>query len=139
MDNVRIYDAALTPEQVRQVFERDVANWAKAKPILSLAQAPVASRRFQPKQSAIFFSSRWQKKEAFDMLRAFHVTHLLWVYGAKPDYIQQAHDMGLFYEGTLNGLCGYQKATKDRSAEGDTTGRQRDLDGNKVVLPHMAK
>ncbi|MBM4044588.1 MAG: LamG domain-containing protein [Planctomycetes bacterium] len=139
LDNVRLYDVALTPEQVKQVFERDVANWSKGQPVSSLAQTPVVTRRFQPKQSAIFFSSRWQKKEAFDMLRAFRVTHLLWVYGSKPDYIKDVHDMGISYEGTLNGLCGFQKATKDRSAEGDATGRQRDLDGNKVVLPHMAK
>ncbi|MEW6356411.1 MAG: LamG-like jellyroll fold domain-containing protein [Planctomycetota bacterium] len=145
MDNLRIYPLGLTGEQVKRVFERDIASWGKGRPIYTLAQPPVAERRFQPKHSDIFFSSRWQrmkgnqKEELLGLLRAFHVTHLLWVYGSNPDFIRDVRSTGVFYEGTLNGECGSDKATRDPSAEGDTTGRQRDFDGNKVIHNHMKK
>jgi len=140
IDNLRLYGRALSDEEVAAVYNADLAARRPPQRVYDLACAPGMTGRFRPKASALFFSSRWQGREpdqAFAMMKAFHATHLVWVYGKDPAYIARAHEAGLFYEAATNGLCGWQKASPERSAQGDTTGRQQDFDGNKIVLPHM--
>ena len=139
LDNVRIYGVALPKEQVRRVFERDLAARSKGRSIYDAGHAYVRDRRFHPKASDIMFSTRWQKKNRgeFEALRDFHATYCLWVYGTKADYIRQVKQYVRFYEGTLNGMIGYEMSGPEPSAEGDTSGRQQDLDGNKTRMPHM--
>jgi hypothetical protein len=141
LDNLRISDRALTDEEVTAAFEQDRAAYGGTS-IYASGMPPMPTGRFAFKPSDIVFSSRWQsrrKEEALQLLQAYHVTHLLWVYGNDPEYIRDVHDLGVLYQGTLNGLCGCDKATPDPSGADDTTGRQQDFDGNKVVLPHMRK
>ncbi|HJN18963.1 MAG TPA: LamG-like jellyroll fold domain-containing protein, partial [Armatimonadota bacterium] len=141
LDNPRIFGSALSPEQVAGVFDADVAAQG-AGWVYSTGMPAMPARPFMLKPSDIVLSSRWQtrkKAEAFDLIRACHVDHLLWVYGNDPAYIREAKALGVTYQGTLNGLAGWDRATPDLSAEGDTTGRQQDFDGNKVVLGHMRK
>ncbi len=142
IDDLRIYDVALTPEQVAEILEEDVANWFGGRMVYEYGVPSVKEDRFEPKQSAIFLSSRWQgrkKDETFAMLRDFHVSHLHWVYGSDPEYIRQVRELGVFYQAAVNGLCAWNVATPEPSARDDTTGRQQDLDGSKVIMPHMAK
>jgi len=141
LDNLRIFGEALSPEQVAAVFEADLASRGGAL-VYQSALPPMPTRRFTLKPSDIVFSSRWQtqrKEEAFRLMEDYHVDHLLWVYGNGPEYISEVHDLGITYEGTLNGLTGWDRATPELDGAGDTTGRQQDFDGNKVLLPHMRK
>ncbi|MBC8869074.1 MAG: hypothetical protein H8E44_06630, partial [Planctomycetes bacterium] len=90
--------------------------------------------------SAIPFSSRWQnrkKEQTFQLLDAYHATHLLWVYGMNPAYVKEVKDKGIFYEGTLNGMYGAHLSGEDPDATTDTTGRAWNLDGRKFVPRHM--
>ena len=144
VDNVRIYAEALSQEQLQRLFEQDAAAWANAKPelVYGAGVTPRPKRAFQFKRSDIPFSSRWQSRKAeetFALLREYHATHLLWVYGSGPEYIRKVHDLGVQYQGTLNSLVGYRHATQDPSAQRDTSGRQWDFDCHKFVHPHMVK
>jgi len=141
LDNLRVFDRPLTDEELAAVCEQDRAAYGGVSAYAG-GVPPLPARRFAFRPSDIVFSSRWQsqrKDEAFALLKTYHVTHLLWVYGSDPGYIRQVREMGVLYQGTLNGLCGFDQATPDSSGAGDTTGRQQDLDGSKVVLPHMRK
>jgi hypothetical protein len=142
LDNLRIYAAALSAEQVRAVFAGDVENWSAGESVYSFG-VPVRRGRFRMKQSDIPFRVLSQKRldslKGFDVMEACHATHLFWVYGNDPEYVRRTHEKGIFYQASQNGMCGFGNASADRSADGDPTGRQQDLDGNKVVLPHMAK
>jgi len=144
LDGIRLYGAALDEGRIKAVFHRDLQTAGPLFSVYDLGIAPTRRHRFQPKHSDIFFSSRWQgrrREETFQLLKDYHATHLVWVYGSNPDYdyIRAVHDMGIFYQGTLNGLCGCDESSPDSDATGDATGRQWNLDGQKVVLPHMAE
>ncbi|NOZ19583.1 MAG: LamG domain-containing protein [Planctomycetes bacterium] len=139
MDNLRIYDTALPEEQVKRIFESDLANRGKGVSICRLGVPGIGDRKFHPRHSDIMFSTRWQKKKRgeFEVMRDFHATHCLWVYGTDADYVRQVKKLGIFYEGSLNGLVGFKKSGPQPSAEGDTSGRQQNLDGDKTVMTHM--
>ncbi len=132
----RLYDRALTPEEVNAVAAADRADAARGLAPLLPARAdpdrPLVFRR-----SAIPFSTRWQRPEALDVLRAFHATDCLWVYGTRPDYVAAVHAAGVRYQAALNGLQGTAKATPGKSAAGDPSGRHEDLDGNKNMPTWM--
>ena len=68
-------------------------------------------------------------------MQSFHATHCLWVYGSETGFMRRVQGTGIFYQGTLNGLQGQEHSTTNRAAQGDTTGRHEDLDGNKNT-PH---
>ena len=144
LDNVRIYPGALSQKQLQQVLEQDAAAWANAKPELVYGAGVTGrpERSFRFRRSDIPFSSRWQSRraeETFALLRTYHATHLLWVYGSGPEYIRKVHDLGVQYQATVNGLVGYRHATPDPSAQRDASGRQWDFDCHKFVHPHMVK
>ncbi len=139
LDNLRVHDVALTPSQVRYLFQFDVSRMSPGRTIDALGVPCLRGRRFHPKASAIMFSTRWQRQDRgeFDMMRDFHATHCLWVYGTNAQYIKEVKQRVGFYEGSLNGMWGYAAAGAQPSAEGDTSGREQDLDGNKTLMTHM--
>ena len=142
IDGLRLYGDALSHEQVAAVLAGDTRRRTRPPLVYTSGVVPAPARRFGFKRSDIIFSSRWQRRrwaETLDLLRAYHATHLLWVYGADPEPVQQVRDMGIFYQGTVNGLTGYQQSTPDPRAEGDQAGRQWNLDGNKFMHRHMEK
>ncbi len=134
----RVYDQALSAEQLETVLAADrAAGFATARPLAGCL-LPEPERRFVLPRSAVPFSTRWQKQErAFDVLRSFGATHCLWVYGADPAIVRRYRESGVIYQGTVNGLEGYLKATRDRAAAGDPSGRHEDLDGNKNMPSWM--
>jgi len=140
MDRVRVFRGALDETSLRAIFEADLAS-AKdiaVTPITELDRAPAATHRFRLAPSAIPFSTRWQKREnAPEMMQAFHASHCLWVYGEDSNFVHRISGLGLFYQGTLNGLQGQEHSTTNRSAAGDASGRHEDLDGNKNTPPWM--
>jgi hypothetical protein len=134
LDGVRIFGTALDEQAVRDIFDADVAS---AKPIVApqvfdLARPPAQTHRFHLKRSDIPFSTRWQKnQQAPAIMESFHTTQCLWVYGTQTEFIQQIKNLGIGYQGTLNGLQGQEQATAEKAARGDTSGRHEDLDGHK--------
>ncbi len=130
IDRLRIYPGALDEPVVRALFEADVASAAEPS-VTSVFNSAYGGGRGCLTPSAIPFSTRWQRPEALEVMRSFHATHALWVYGADSNYIQRVKSQGLFYQGTLNGLQGQSHSTTNRNAEGDASGRHEDLDGNK--------
>ena len=140
LDNIRIYARALTEEEVRLRFQTDLAERSHPESVYSRAVVPPNSRMFRLAHSTIPFSSRWQNRrqdETFQLLRDYHATHLLWVYGTGAPYVKKAHDLGLFYEGTLNGMYGAQQSGESPDAQDDTTGRAWNFDGHKFVPGHI--
>lgn len=143
LDSLRVYAGSLSREQLRRRFELDRAAVRGLPGVYSTTAVPPPPRRFQFPATAIPFSTRWQRRrrpgqpDVFSLLSTYHATHLLWVYGTSARFIREVHGLGLFYQGTLNGMQGWDQATSDPNAEDDATGRQWDLDGNKFVLPHM--
>jgi hypothetical protein len=134
IDRVRLFRGALGEAAVRDLFDADLAT-ARATvlpPVTELSRlSPERRSSITNRQSLIPFSARWPRTNALDAARAFHATHLLWVYGSDTGFVRRAHDAGLFYQGTLNGLQGQGHSTTNRSAIGDASGRHEDLDGNK--------
>ena len=144
LDNVRVYPRALTADRIRARFQAD--REARTPPALlySLAPPPNAARAFHPPLSAIPFSSRWQRsgkqqQDLFRLLGEYHATHMLWVYGTDAEFVRRNHALGLFYEGTLNGMFGASLSGKDPDASTDSTGRAWDFDGRKFVPGHMER
>ncbi|MFA6544099.1 MAG: hypothetical protein WCS99_06720 [Limisphaerales bacterium] len=134
LDRVRIFGSALDEKAVREFFEADVAAAKQTRPvpIYDLARPADDTHRFHLKRSDIPFSVRWQKrKEAPDVMKSFHATQCLWVYGSETAFISDIKSTGVGYEGTLNGLQGQEQSTTNRFARGDASGRHEDLDGNK--------
>ena len=138
LDRVRIFRGALDEPALLALFAADLASAKEiaAPQVVDLGRVPATTHRFRLAPSAIPFSTRWQKREnAPEMMQAFHATHCLWVYGDETNFVRRIHDLGIFYQGTLNGLQGQEHSTTNRTAQGDTTGRHEDLDGNKNT-PH---
>jgi hypothetical protein len=137
VDNVRVYDRALSEEEVATVYQADLAA-ADAAPILaSLVHPPADPRRALFGPSDICFSTRWQSDQSLPVMEAFHVTRDLWTYGSKPEYVGKVKALGMTYEGTLNGLWASGQGLPQPEHEGDTTGRAYDLDGMKYVPSWM--
>ena len=134
LDQVRIYRGALDESALRTLFNADLATAREAAlPLVTdLGSSPVNTHRFHLPASTIPFSTRWQRRtNALEVMKSFHTTHCLWVYGTKTNFINCVKNQGLFYQGTLNGLQGQSHATTNRTAKGDASGRHEDLDGNK--------
>lgn len=134
MDRVRFFEGALNETAIRELFDADVAAAKQVSPteVFDLARPPANTHRFRFQRSDIPFSTRWQKREeAPGVMASFHTTQCLWVYGTQPEFVQQIKELGIGYQGTLNGLQGQEEATIARSAAGDPSGRHEDLDGNK--------
>lgn len=141
LDNLRIYGQPLPEEAIEAAFKADCQTMNQGGPLSAVAAVPAGVRGFTMKHSSVPFSSRWQRKpeELVDLLQVYGVTHLLWVYGNKPDFIAQMHGVVPFYEGSLNGMQGFEQSPVEADAPEDTTGRQRDFDGHFIVMSHMAK
>jgi len=140
IDNVRVYEVALAAPQVRALMDRDMAGWSSGASAYELSAVEAGQPRFLPKHSHIFFSTRWQdrrRSEAMELMKTYHASHLLWVYGSNPEFVREVHNLGVFYQATLNGMAGSDHSAV-RLAD-DTGGRQRDFDGAPIVLPHMQK
>ena len=137
LDRVRVCRGALDEASLRALFEADLASAEEiaAPPVADLGRAPATNHLFRLAPSAIPFSTRWQRTNSLDVMQAFHATHCLWVYGNENNFVRRIQTMGLFYQGTLNGLQGQEHATTNRTAQGDASGRHEDLDGNKNT-PH---
>ena len=142
LDNVRIYAQALTDEQVCARFETDLGERTPPERVHSRGVITPGKRAFRPKLSAIPFSSRWQRRgerkdDLFGLLKAYHATHMLWVYGTRTDFVREVKDLGMFYEGTLTGMYGASKSGEEPDATQDSTGRAWSFDGQKFVPSHM--
>lgn len=133
MDRVRVFRGALDEPALRALFEADLASAKNlAVPqVAELGRAPATNHCFRLAPSAVPFSTRWPRTNALDVIQAFHATHCLWVYGSETGFIRRVQGEGLFYQGTLNGLQGQEHSTTNRTAQGDSTGRHENLDGNK--------
>lgn len=136
MARFRIYDRALSMEEMSAIAAADRADAAQAG-MAVLQPRPDADRPLILKRSAIPFSTRWQRPEALAVMESFHATDCLWVYGNKPDYIAAVQAAGLRYQGAMHGLQGLKKATPEKAAAGDASGRHEDLDGNKNMPSWM--
>jgi hypothetical protein len=151
LDRVRVFHGTLDEAALRALFDADLAS-AKdaalpavtelarlptpdARPPAHAAESQVSSFKFRLPPSAIPFSTRWARTNALDVMRSFHATHCLWVYGSETGFLRRVQGAGLFYQGTLNGLQGDRHSTTNRANAGDATGRHEDLDGNKNT-PH---
>ena len=146
LDRLRIFGQALNEKKIREIFDADqadakqsgTAQWSQ-RLIYDLARPAAGTHRFSLKRSDIPFSTRWQNNaNAPATMESFHATQCLWVYGAKTNFIQQIKARGIGYQGTLNGLQGDECSTTNRSAAGDLSGRQENLDGNKITPAWMA-
>jgi len=140
LDQVRIFAEPLDEPALRAVYEADLAtaNTTPPTPFYARARPPAETHRFQLKRSDTPFSVRWQKRtEAPAVMQSFHATQCLWVYGADPAVIQRIRDLGMGYQGTLNGLQGTEQSTPGPAAQGDPTGRHENLDGQKNMPSWM--
>ncbi|MCX7826934.1 MAG: LamG domain-containing protein, partial [Verrucomicrobiae bacterium] len=102
MDRVRIFGGALEEKAVRAIYEADCADAGRARPmwVYDFARPPTHTHPFHLKRSDIPFSTRWQTRgEAPAIMRSFHATQCLWVYGSQTNFIQQIKAMGLGYQG----------------------------------------
>jgi hypothetical protein len=138
IDNLRIFDVALTQVQLTNIFAEDSsqASALDAPAVYSIKQSTPPPRNFKLNASAIPFSTRWQRRDdALTVMQSFHATHCLWVYGTETQFIQKVRSNNIFYQGALNGLQGREHATTNLTARGDNSGRHEDLDGNKN-MPH---
>lgn len=138
LDRLRLYPRALTAQQVATLYHDDCAAMHAAGPFDGLAAVADRPSRFALRRSAVPFSSRWQRKpdEVAGLLKDYSATHLLWVYGEDPGYVQRMHGVVPFYEGTLNGMQGYQDSPAAAIGD-DSTGRQRGFDGQFLQMGHM--
>jgi hypothetical protein len=152
MDRVRVFGGALDEPALRALFEADLAS-AKEIPapqVTDLGRLPTRDSRrpaqaltsdsrpptsFRLSPSAIPFSTRWARTNSLDVMQAFHATHCLWVYGSETGFIRRVQNVGISYQGTLNGLQGADLSTTNRTNAGDASGRHEDLDGSKNT-PH---
>lgn len=130
MARFRVYDRALSMEEMAALAAADRADAAKSGMAL-LQPRPATVRPPFFRHSAIPFSTRWQRPQAFEVMDAFHATDCLWVYGNKPEYAAAVQATGRRYQGAMHGLQGLEKATTEKTAVGDPSGRHEDLDGNK--------
>lgn len=130
MARFRIYDRALTMEELAALAAADRADAARSGMAL-MQPRPAAERPPVFRHSAIPFSTRWQRPQAFEVMDAFHATDCLWVYGNNQEYAAAVQATGRRYQGAMHGLQGLEKATTERTAAGDPSGRHEDLDGNK--------
>lgn len=138
LDRLRVFQGALRSEQIAKLFADDCAQMHAGGPFEALAAASEPPARFDLPRSTVPFSSRWQRKseEVAGLLKAYGATHLLWVYGDQPDYVAAMHQVAPFYEGTLNGMQGYQDSPAATTGD-DLTGRQRGLDDQFLQMGHM--
>jgi len=143
LDLLRIYDACLSDAQVQKLFQEDVDAYLRISPKNLPSPRCSLNRSHFMKPGDIPFrvlsQGRLTSLQGFEVMEKYHATHLLWVYGNDPEAVKRTKEMGLWYQASQNGLCGFMEATPDRSKVDDQTGRQRDFDGNGVVLPHMSK
>ncbi len=139
LDNVRIYAQALTEAEARAIYAADVAaKRSVTSPLVyDLGYLPFAARRYHFQATDIPFSTRWERTNAVDVMKSFHASQCVWVYGSSRKYIESVHAAGAGFEGALNGLQGLELATTNRFAKGDTSGRHEDLDGNKNMPSWM--
>ncbi len=137
LDRVRVFHGTLDEADLRALFDADLASAKEyALPaVTELAGRPTADCRlptaFRLPPSAIPFSTRWARTNAFDVMQSFHATHCLWVYGSETGFMRRVQGAGLHYQGTLNGLQGQSHSTTNRANAGDASGRHENLDGDK--------
>lgn len=137
VDNVRVYDRALSSDEINGLYQAETRA-AEGTPLLARMTFEDADQRralFRP--SDICFSTRWQNEDALPVMRAFHVTRDLWTYGNRKDYVDKVKALGITYQGTLNGMWGAESGLSVPDHGGDTTGRAYDLDGIKYVPSWM--
>ncbi|OGV82408.1 MAG: hypothetical protein A3K19_04070 [Lentisphaerae bacterium RIFOXYB12_FULL_65_16] len=132
----RLYDRALSGDEIAAAAAADLTAATTARPRFPQPR-PDPARPLVFKRSSIPFSTRWQRPDALPVMQSFHATDCLWVYGTKKEYAAAIQAAGLRYQGTLNGLQGTDKATPDKPAAGDPSGRHEDLDGNKNMPSWM--
>ena len=124
IDSVRIYDVALSEEEVRAVHAKDLRGRRTLK---DYAVAPAGSGVPGFKHSDVFFSTRWARENAVETIKAFGANHVVWVYTSDPKFVASVHGAGATIQGAINSV----PRTKDLSAYAV------DLDGTKLVAPWM--
>jgi len=123
MDNVRIFDVALSERQVLDLHAGDSSDVRTLKDYL----APTEDNQLGIKHSDVFFSTRWARDEAPEAVKAFGANRVVWVYTSSAEFVQKIHAMGATIQGAVNSV----PRTKDLSAY------TVDLDGTRLVAPWM--
>lgn len=124
MDNVRIFDTALSPGEVTAMHEQDRPRACTVFECVSHHTRPQVP---DIRHSDVFFSTRWNRPEAPDVIRSFGASRVVWVYTNDGPYVQKLRAEGRTVQGAINSV----PRTDDLSAY------CVDLDGTKLVAPWM--
>ncbi|NSW57859.1 MAG: LamG domain-containing protein [Armatimonadetes bacterium] len=124
MDNVRIFNTALSPEQVTAMHAQDRP---RTRTVFDCAIRQIRPQAPDIHRSDVFFSTRWNRPEAPDVIRSFGANRVVWVYTNDGSYVQKLRAEGRTVQGAINSI----PRTDDLSAY------CVDLDGTKLVAPWM--
>ncbi len=124
MDNVAVYDDVLTPQEVTALHRRDDAEQPT---VADLPAPPQREAVTGLRHSDVCFSTRWDRDDAVEAIRAFGANRVLWVYTNSAQFVSAVHAVAQTVQGALNA----NHRTDDSGAY------CVDLDGTKLVAPWM--
>lgn len=124
IDNVRMFDAALTESEVAALHEQDLQS---SRTLKDYVVPRLANNRAGFRYSDVCFSTRWARDNALETVQAFKANRVVWVYTTSADFVTSVHEAGATVQGAINSIT----RTEDLSAYAV------DLDGTKLVAPWM--
>lgn len=124
MDSVRIFGEALSAEDVVALFQQDQPRSRTAFDCVLPRTRPQAP---DIRRSDVFFSTRWNRPEAPEVMRSFGANRAVWIYTHDAAYVSKLKGEGRTVQGAINSV----PRTEDLSAY------CVDLDGTSLVAPWM--
>lgn len=128
IDCARIFDVALSQEQVAAVCASDLRRQT-----LKDYARNVPPRKPLFDYGDVCLSSRSERRDSIETIKAFRANRLVWCYTHKPDFVRRCREAGCkTFQGTINSIPGWSLGRADAEQA-----RVLDLDGKPVVAPWM--
>lgn len=125
VDNVRVFDAALSESEVRALHEADLPQ---KRTLQGYPRTDVGTIMTEFSNSDVFFSTRWGRDNAVENIRAFGANRVVWVYTSDANFVASVRETGATVQGAINSVPRME----------DLSGYAVDLDGTILIAPWMA-
>ena len=123
IDSVRIFDHVLSQDQVDALYLSEVRMQSLKDYVQNAPPRPAVFD-----YGDVCLSSRSQRANSIETIKAFGANLLMWCYSANADFIKQCKDAGIeTFQGAINSIPGTP----------ETAAHALDFDGNPVVAPWM--
>jgi len=123
IDSVRVFDRVLPQDQVDALYLSEVRMQSLKDYVQNVPRRPTVFD-----YGDVCLSSRSQRANSIETIKAFGANRLMWCYSANPDFIKQCKDAGIeTFQGAVNSIPGTD----------ETAAHALNFDGSPVVAPWM--